>query len=302
MEKPQSIRNVRLHWESKNTAYQYTLESSTDGNDWSILADHSKNKEPNGLSVDAVKADDARYLKITFRGSNGGGWGSIWEIEAYPGDLPPLPEGVTAGADGAASIDDVKAPEGFEVSLFAGPPQVTYPVASAYDDQHVIDGNATLGDELAEKDFDVVISPIGGGGLISGIVTGLSRNGKAATVVGAEPLLGNDAALSLKAGKIIRNDTEPTTIADGARTISLGNLNWPIIEKGVSRIVEVSEAKIAEAVRLYFGLTNLKSEPTGALSLGAILEDPDGFVGKRVCVVVSGGNVDAEVYRGILAG
>ena len=128
MEKPQSIRNVRLHWESKNTAYQYTLESSTDGNDWSILADHSKNKEPNGLSVDAVKADDARYLKITFRGSNGGGWGSIWEIEAYPGDLPPLPEGVTAGADGAASIDDVKAPEGFEVSLFAGPPQVTYPV------------------------------------------------------------------------------------------------------------------------------------------------------------------------------
>ncbi len=128
MEKPQSIRNVRLHWESKNTAYQYTLESSTDGNDWSILADHSKNKEPNGLSVDAAKADDARYLKITFHGSNGGGWGSIWEIEAYPGDLPPLPEGVTAGADGAASIDDVKAPERFDVSLFAGPPQVTYPV------------------------------------------------------------------------------------------------------------------------------------------------------------------------------
>ncbi len=126
--KPQSIRSVRLHWESKNTAYQYTIESSADGADWTMLADHSKNTERNGLSVDAVKTDEARYLKITFLGSNGGGWGSVWEIEAYPGDLPPLPEGVAAGADGSASVDDVKAPKGFEVSLFAGPPQVTYPV------------------------------------------------------------------------------------------------------------------------------------------------------------------------------
>ena len=128
METPQSIRNVRLHWESKNTAYQYTIESSADAKDWTMLADLSKNKEPRGLSVDAVKADDARYLKITFQGSNGGGWGSIWEIEAYPGDLPPLPEGVAAGAEGSASIDDVKTPDGFDVSLFAAPPQVNYPV------------------------------------------------------------------------------------------------------------------------------------------------------------------------------
>ena len=128
LEKPQCIRNVRLHWEQKNTAYQYTLESSADGNDWTMLADHSKNKKLNGLSVDAVTADSARYLKVTFLGSNGGGWGSIWEIEAYPGDLPPLPEGVAAGAEGSASVEDVKAPEGFDVSLFAGPPQVTYPV------------------------------------------------------------------------------------------------------------------------------------------------------------------------------
>jgi len=128
MEKPQSIRNVRLHWESRNTAYQYTLESSANGDDWTILAVHAKNKEPNGLSVDAVKADDARYLKVTFKGSNGGGWGSIREIEAYPGDLPSLPEVVAAGAEGSASVEDVKAPEGFDVSLFAGPPQVTYPV------------------------------------------------------------------------------------------------------------------------------------------------------------------------------
>jgi len=128
MEKPLSIRNVRLHWESKQTAYQYTIESSADATDWTMLADQSKNKEPRGLSVDAVKADDARYLKITFQGSNGGGWGSIWEIEAYPGDLPPLPEGIDSGAQGAALIEDVKAPDGFDVTLYATPPQVNYPV------------------------------------------------------------------------------------------------------------------------------------------------------------------------------
>jgi len=128
METPQSLRNIRLHWESKTTAYQYTIESSADGNDWMMLADQSTNTKPRGLSVDEVKTDDARFLKVTFNGSNGGGWGSLWEIEAYPGELPPLPEGVAGGAEGSASIEDVKAPEGFDVSLFAGPPQVTYPV------------------------------------------------------------------------------------------------------------------------------------------------------------------------------
>ena len=174
-------------------------------------------------------------------------------------------------------------------------------IASAYDDLLVIEGNSTLGDELAQKNFDVVVVPIGGGGLISGISKGLCRNGHQAQLIGAEPLLGNDAARSLKAGKIVVNDNEPATIADGARTVSLGKHNWAIIEKGVSQIIEVSEDNIAEAVRLYFSLGNLKVEPTGALSLGAILENKAKFSNKKICAVVSGGNVDAEIYRNILA-
>ena len=173
--------------------------------------------------------------------------------------------------------------------------------ASAYDDLFVIEGNSTLGDEIAAKeDFDVVISPVGGGGLISGISKGLCRNGHRAKLFGAEPLLGNDAALSMRAGKIVRNETEPMTIADGARTISLGNHNWEIIKNGVAEIIEVSDERIAEAVRLYFNLANLKSEPTGALTLGAILENKERFADKKICLVVSGGNVDASVYREIL--
>ncbi len=176
-------------------------------------------------------------------------------------------------------------------------------LASAYDDLLVIEGNSTLGDEIAhyKKDFDVVIVPIGGGGLISGISQGLCRNGHRARLVGAEPLLGNDASRSLKAGRIIKNEREPQTLADGARTVSLGEHNWKVIEKGVVDILEISEEKIAEGVRVLFSYANLKVEPTGALSLGAVLEDSEKFADKKVCAVVSGGNVDAEIYRRIIA-
>jgi len=196
-------------------------------------------------------------------------------------------------------IDTAKIARNERVARLASEMPNAY-VASAYDDQLVIDGNATLGEELSERNFDIIVVPIGGGGLISGIVTGLGRNGSGPTVVGAEPLLGNDAARSLKAGKIIRNETEPMTIADGARTISVGELNWPIIRDNVDEIVEVSDEKIAEAVRLYFEFANLKCEPTGALPLGAILTKPEMFVERKVCLVVTGGNVDKEIYQKLL--
>lgn len=173
--------------------------------------------------------------------------------------------------------------------------------ASAYDDSFVIEGNASLGAELSEKDFDVVISPVGGGGLSSGIIKGLCDYGNAARVYGAEPLLANDAARSFQAGKIITNEFEPQTIADGARTISLGKQNWAILEKGLAGIIEIAEENIIRAVRILFSLANLKVEPTGALTVGAILENRQIFEGKKICVVVSGGNVDTEVYRKILA-
>jgi threonine dehydratase len=174
--------------------------------------------------------------------------------------------------------------------------------ASAYDDSFVIEGNASLGAELATKNFDVVVSPVGGGGLASGIIKGLCDAESAAQIFGAEPLLANDAARSFREGKIVVNEFEPQTIADGARTISLGNLNWAILQTGLSGIFEVPEEKIIEAVRILFSYANLKTEPTGALSLGAILDNREKFIDKKVCLVVSGGNVDAGIYRQILDG
>ena len=185
--------------------------------------------------------------------------------------------------------------------LRAEMPQAYY--ASPYDDQFVIEGNSTLADEMSSKyDFDAVVSPVGGGGLISGITLGYRRNNKRIQIFGAEPLLGNDAARSLAAGHLIPNEKEPMTIADGARTISLGNLNWPIIKDGVAGIFEVPDETIAEATRVYFELANLKCEPTGALPLAALMMNAERFSGQKVCLIVSGGNVDPAVYAEILEG
>jgi threonine dehydratase len=176
-------------------------------------------------------------------------------------------------------------------------------IASAYDDPLVIAGNSSLGRELAERlppDVDTVVVPIGGGGLAAGIIVGLEQRERMARVVGAEPLLANDASRSLRAGEIVRNDSEPPTIADGARVVSVGEHNFPILRRGLSDIVEVSEDQIAEAVRLLFVAANLKAEPTGALSLAALLTRPDVFAGKNVCCVISGGNVDPAVYVRLL--
>jgi threonine dehydratase len=177
-------------------------------------------------------------------------------------------------------------------------------VASAFDDPLVIDGNASLGWEIAAlgRHFDTVVAPVGGGGLTSGIIQGIGGSGKPIKVVGAEPLIANDAARSLRAGHIVANEVEPQTIADGARTLSLGRHNWAVLSRGLSRIVEVPEALIRQSVDLLFGLANLKAEPTGALAIGALLAEPELFRGESICCVISGGNVDPEVYCSIIEG
>ncbi|MFV0390051.1 MAG: threonine/serine dehydratase [Pyrinomonadaceae bacterium] len=174
--------------------------------------------------------------------------------------------------------------------------------ASPYDDPYVIEGNATLGAEIAafDSDFDYIVVPIGGGGLISGILKGIKDSGSKAIVIGAEPALANDAARSLKAGELVKNESEPQTIADGARTLSLGKRNWAIIKDELSEIIQVPDDAIKSALQSYFVLANLKVEPTGAVSLGAILTEAEKFNNKKTCVIVSGGNVDAAVFAALI--
>lgn len=176
-------------------------------------------------------------------------------------------------------------------------------IASPYDDPLVIDGNSSLGDELRAlgRSFDKVVVSVGGGGLISGILQSYAAAGDKTEIWGAEPLLGNDAARSLREGHLIINEQEPKTIADGARTVSLGEHNWKIIREHIAGIVEVPDEQIREGLRLLYSLTNLKVEPTGALTVGALLTQSRQFAGLRVCCIVSGGNVDASTYQAILS-
>jgi threonine dehydratase len=175
--------------------------------------------------------------------------------------------------------------------------------AAAYDDYRVVAGNSTLGKDIMSADlFDTIVVPIGGGGISSGIVVARDHLAAPTSVIGAEPQPGNDASRSLKSGRLLANEQEPATIADGARTLSLGKLNWEILQQGLDTIVEVPDAKTLDALRRYFRFANLKAEPTGALSLGAILTQPEQFRGKRVCCIVSGGNVDPVVYAQALLG
>jgi threonine dehydratase len=175
--------------------------------------------------------------------------------------------------------------------------------AQAYDDYRVVAGNSTLGMEILNAGaFDVIVVQVGGGGLSSGQVVARDHVGARTEIIGAEPQPGNDAARSLHSGTLIYNEREPATVADGARTIGLGTLNWEILRQGMADIAEVPDEITLEALRQYFRYVNLKVEPTGALSLGALMTAPQRFQGKRVCCIVSGGNVDPAVYASALLG
>lgn len=176
-------------------------------------------------------------------------------------------------------------------------------VASPYDDPLVIEGNAGLAKELFALglDLDFIIAPIGGGGLTSGLVKAVEASGRKTKVLAAEPLLANDAAESFRAGHIVAQPDESATIADGARMLRLGDRNWEILSHGLAGVIEVTEDQIREGVRLLFALANLKAEPTGALSIGAVIADQDRFRGTRVCCVISGGNADPALYAQLVA-
>jgi threonine dehydratase len=176
-------------------------------------------------------------------------------------------------------------------------------ISSAYDDPLVIEGNATLGRELAHvaDEWDCVLAPIGGGGLTAGIITGLRERGCTKPIWAVEPIIANDAARSFREGRIVANETEPQTVADGVRTLSVGKHNWAVLRAGLAGVVEVSEMSIVKAVWSLFRDAHVKAEPTGALPIAALLEAAERFRDQRVCCVISGGNVDSEWFENIVS-
>lgn len=161
-----------------------------------------------------------------------------------------------------------------------------------YNDPRVIAGQATCSLELAEEvgPLDIIIAPIGGGGMISGTCLTISNVASGTKIYAAEPENADDAARSLKAGHIVEYDA-PQTIADGLK-VSLRELTWHFVSSYVADILLASEQEIIEAMRLMWQRMKIVIEPSSAVPLAAILRNRDVFAGKRVGVIVTGGNVD----------
>ncbi len=163
-------------------------------------------------------------------------------------------------------------------------------------DAHVIMGQGTAALELLREqpDLDFIFCPVGGGGLIAGSSLAATHFGNNCVVMGGEPFEADDAYRSLLSGKIEGNDTV-NTIADGLKT-TLGDKNFPIIKKYVTKIIRVTEDEIVAAMRLVWELMKITIEPSSAVTVAALLrhasEQPDMYRDKKIGVIISGGNVD----------
>jgi threonine dehydratase len=167
-------------------------------------------------------------------------------------------------------------------------------VVHPYNDLRVITGQGTAAIELLDQvqDLDLVLAPVGGGGLLSGTAIAVSLVSPKTAVIAAEPERADDAYRSFKSGHIVPS-VHPNTIADGLLT-SLGDLTFPIIRRHVRDIVLVSEEAIVEAMRCLWERMKILVEPSAAVPLGAVLSRGLKVAGLRVGIILSGGNVDLD--------
>ncbi|MDD9728705.1 pyridoxal-phosphate dependent enzyme [Mameliella sp. AT18] len=163
-----------------------------------------------------------------------------------------------------------------------------------YNDPRVICGQATCSAEMLEQTggVDAVVAPIGGGGMISGTCLTLSNLAPEVKIYAAEPEQADDAARSFRAGHIIADDA-PETIADGLK-VPLKENTWHFVSNFVTDVPTVSEQEIVDAMKLTWKYLRVVMEPSSAVPLAAILKNPDLFRGKRVGVIITGGNVDLD--------
>ena len=165
-------------------------------------------------------------------------------------------------------------------------------VIPPFDDERIIAGAGTVGLEIVEEWPDVasIVVPLGGGGLLSGVATAATALKKDVNVYGVEPRAGNDGQQSFQSGRIVTIDP-PKTIADGARTLAIGQRNFAVIRELVRDVVSVEDDALLEAVKFAMYRTKLVIEPTGALGIAALMSGTLKVKGP-VAIVVSGGNLD----------
>jgi threonine dehydratase len=171
-----------------------------------------------------------------------------------------------------------------------------------YDHPDVLSGQGTAAKELFEEvgALDALFVPLGGGGLLSGSALSTRALSANCKVYGVEPEAGNDGQRSFRTGSIVHIDT-PTTIADGAQTQHLGDYTFPIIRRDVDDVLTATDAQLVDCMRFAASRMKLIVEPTGCLGFAAARQMKSQLKGKRIGVLVSGGNVDIERFCSLLA-
>ena len=210
-----------------------------------------------------------------------------------PSNSPDIKKKAVAGYGGIITFCEPTL-ESRETTLLHIAGQTGVEIIHPYNNTKVIAGQGTAGKELLElyPDLDIVMCPVGGGGLLSGTALSVKALAPDCRIIAAEPSGANDAYRSFRAGYIIPS-IHPKTIADGLLT-SLGELNFDIISRNVDDIITVSETSIIQAMRLIWERMKLIIEPSSAVPLAALLENKERFQNKRIGIILSGGNVDLD--------
>ncbi|KVN72623.1 threo-3-hydroxy-L-aspartate ammonia-lyase [Burkholderia ubonensis] len=171
-----------------------------------------------------------------------------------------------------------------------------------YDHPDVLAGQGTAAKELFDEvgALDALFVPMGGGGLLSGTALSTRALAPQCELYGVEPEAGNDGQRSLRSGQIVHIDT-PKTIADGAQTQHIGNYTFAIIKRDVNDILTASDADLVNAMKFFATRMKMIVEPTGCLGLAAALNAKESLKGKRVGIIVSGGNIDLERFCSLVA-
>ena len=165
-------------------------------------------------------------------------------------------------------------------------------VVHPYNDERIIAGQGTCAKELLEDhpEIQIIVSPVSGGGLLSGTLLSAKEINEQVSVYGAEPAEADDAYRSLQNGEIVPNDTI-NTICDGLRA-QIGTITFPIIQKYVDEIITLSEEEILDSMKMIWERLKIIVEPSCSISLAAIIKNKNKFSGKNVGLIMSGGNVD----------
>ncbi|KWE54253.1 serine dehydratase [Burkholderia ubonensis] len=171
-----------------------------------------------------------------------------------------------------------------------------------YDHPDVLAGQGTAAKELFDEvgALDALFVPMGGGGLLSGTALSTRALAPQCALYGVEPEAGNDGQRSLRSGQIVHIDT-PKTIADGAQTQHIGNYTFAIIKRDVNDILTASDADLVNAMKFFATRMKMIVEPTGCLGLAAALNAKESLKGKRVGIIISGGNIDLERFCSLVA-